>query len=91
MLRGIRIDCLGVCTELKGNWREELLGNSCGSSANWWGRFVRLSRPGRLSRFGRLSCFCFCCFSALVVYHALVVCPALVAYPALVVYPAPFV
>ena len=34
MLRGIRIDCLGICTELKGNWREELLGNSCGSSAN---------------------------------------------------------
>ena len=34
MLRGFRIDCLGICTELKGNWREELLGNSCGSSAN---------------------------------------------------------
>jgi len=34
MLRGIRIDCMGICTELKGNWREELLGNSCGSSAN---------------------------------------------------------
>ena len=34
MLRGIRIDCLGICTELKGNWREELLRNSCGSSAN---------------------------------------------------------
>ena len=34
MLRGIRIDCMGICTELKGNWREELLRNSCGSSAN---------------------------------------------------------
>ena len=34
MLRGIRIDCMGICTELKGNWREQLLGNSCGSSAN---------------------------------------------------------
>ena len=34
MLRGIRIVSLGICTELKGNWREELLRNSCGSSAN---------------------------------------------------------
>ena len=31
---GIRIDCMGICTELKGNWRKELLGNSCGSSAD---------------------------------------------------------
>ena len=80
MLRGIRIDCLGICTELKGNWREELLGNSCGGSANSCGRFVRLSRPGRLSRFGRLSRLGL--LSALVVSHALVVYRALVVYPA---------
>ena len=28
-LRGIRGDFLGICTELKGNWWEEVLGNSC--------------------------------------------------------------
>ena len=28
-LQGIRGDSLGICTELKGNWGEELLGNSC--------------------------------------------------------------
>ena len=82
MLRGIRIDCLGICTELKGNWREELRGNSCGSSANSCGRFVRLSRPGRLSRFGRLSPLGLLSAPALVVSHALVVYRALVVYPA---------
>ena len=37
MLRGIRIYCMGICTELKGNLREELLGNSCGKNANSFG------------------------------------------------------
>ena len=37
MLRGTRTDCMGICTGLKGNWREELRGNSCGNSVNLCG------------------------------------------------------